>query len=290
MDRRHSLGSSLATALILLALSSAEAQEPQPVDQRRLIEQKIRLVEMLVNAQVAKSSTAAPEQANERLEKGKSALNQAREAISNQRFDEAGKILDDALRSSSSQRGQPSASLSADALRHSHQYLIEQVATDRASIEEVANHPRIGSGARTLLARIDAKRAEAGRHAGAGNLREANRLLSDAYQIAIAELSRLRAGEEVVLSLNFASPAEEYAYELRRFESNQILVTMMIDDGKAAGDRRTMVGDFETQGRRLRSEAEELARAGRHKEAATRMEMATGQLNRALQIMGVPVF
>ncbi len=279
-----------ATA-VLLAATLAAAQEGSPDDRRRLVEQKIRLVEMLVNTQAAKSSAASAPHAPERLEKGRNALALARQALDDNRFDDAARILDDALRSSASaQRAQPPASLSEDALRHAHQNLIEQVATYRASVEEVATHPRIGSAARVLLTRIDAKSAEARKRAGAGELALANRLLGEAYQLAVSELSRLRSGEEVVHSLNFSSAAEEYAYEIRRFESNQLLVNMMVGDGKADGDRRSAIDNFQSEGRRLLGEADGQARAGQYKEAVHLMEAATGQLNRALQLMGVPVF
>ncbi len=281
----------LPATAVLLAATLATAQEGSPDDRRRLVEQKIRLVEMLVNTQAAKNSAANAPHAPERLEKGRNALALARQALEDNRFDEAARILDDALRSSASaQRAQPPASLSEDALRRAHQNLIEQVATYRASVEEVATHPRIGSAARVLLTRIDAKSAEARKHVGAGELALANRLLGEAYQLAVSELSRLRSGEEVVHSLNFSSAAEEYAYEIRRFESNQLLVTMMVNDGKADGDRRSAIDSFQSEGRRLLGEADGQARAGQHKEAVRLMEAATGQLNRALQLMGVPVF
>lgn len=246
---------------------------------------------MLVATQAAKASTADNKSSTERLEKGKNALAIARNALNSNRLDEASQALDDALRTSSSKQQLPSAtSLSTDALRHTHQNLIEQVATYRAAIEDLIKQPKHGGEARKLIAHIDTKIAEAGKHTGAGDLTVANRLLSEAYQLAIAGLSRLRAGDEVVNSLNFSTPAEEYAYEIRRFESNKILVGIMIGDGKAEGAQRNMVSDLEARGVQLRIDAEALARKGEHKEAVLRMEMAIGQLNRALQIMGVPVF
>lgn len=276
---------------LILVASLVAAQTLEPQDRRRLIEQKIRLVEMLVVTQAGKTPTTDSKSSTERLEKGKTALALARNAMNGNRLDEASQVLDDALRTSSSQQQLPSAAtLSADALRHTHQNLIEQVATYRASIEELIKQPKYGCEARKLIAHIDAKTAEAGKHAGDSALATANRQLSDAYQLAIAGLSRLRAGDEVVNSLNFATPAEEYAYEIRRFESNKILVGIMVNDGKAEGAQRNMVSDLEARGAQLRIEADAFARKGEHKEAVLRMEVAISQLNRALQLMGVPVF
>lgn len=279
----------LALALCLVA-AAAVAQETSPEDKRRLVEQKMRLVEMLVRTQATKSlaSGSAP---SERLDQGTAAIIQARQALQENRIDDAGRILDGALRSTSAgQAGAAAPGLNEEAQRRTYQNLVEQVATYRASVEELAAHPRLGRAARELLTRIDGKSAEARRQATGGSLEAANRTLGEAYQLAVGELSRLRAGEEVVLSLKFASPAEEFAYEVKRYESNQILVNMMVSDGKAEGERQALVNGFAGEARRLRGEADGLARSGRHREAIPLMESAVGQLNRALQAMGVPVF
>ena len=279
----------LALALCLVA-AAAVAQETSPEDKRRLVEQKMRLVEMLVRTQATKSlaSGSAP---SERLDQGTAAIIQARQALQENRIDDAGRILDGALRSTSAgQAGAAAPGLNEEAQRRTYQNLVEQVATYRASVEELAAHPRLGRAARELLTRIDGKSAEARRQATGGSLEAANRTLGEAYQLAVGELSRLRAGDEVVLSLKFASPAEEFAYEVKRYESNQILVNMMVSDGKAEGERQALVNGFAGEARRLRGEADGLARSGRHREAIPLMESAVGQLNRALQAMGVPVF
>lgn len=279
----------LALALCLVA-AAATAQAPSPEDKRRLVEQKMRLVEMLVRTQATKSLTSgsAP---SERLDQGTAAIIQARQALQENRIDDAGRILDGALRSTSAgQAGTAAPGLNEETQRRTYQNLVEQVATYRASVEELAVHPRLGRAARELLTRIDGKSAEARRQATGGGLEAANRTLGEAYQLAVGELSRLRAGDEVVLSLKFASPAEEFAYEVKRYESNQILVNMMVSDGKAEGERQVLVNGFAGEARRLRGEADGLARSGRHREAIPLMENAVGQLNRALQAMGVPVF
>lgn len=275
--------------LILLAAGLALAGEPVADDRRRLVEQKMRLVEMLVSTQATKAQTSgAPP--SERLERASTALLQARQAMSESRLDEASQILDAALRSSSPAPGTNSATLSQEALRSAYQNLVEQVATYRASVDDLATHPRLGSAARVLLTRIDGKSAEARKLAAAGHLDGANRTLGEAYQMAVGELAKMRAGEEVVLSLNFASPAEEFAYETRRFESSQIMAAMLLREGKAEGERRGPIDGFLGEAKRLRDEADGLARAGRHRDAVGLMEKAVGQLNRALQAMGVPVF
>jgi hypothetical protein len=65
---------------------------------------------------------------------------------------------------------------------------------------------------------------------------------------------------------------------------------MMIGEGRAEGERRTLVDGFLGAAVRLRDEARGAADGKDYKQAVTGMEKANGQLNRALQAMGVPVF
>lgn len=265
-------------------------QAPPLDDRRSLIEQKLRLVETLVSTQAAKSVMSAG-QPSERLEQGTQALIKARQAIHDNRLDEAGRILDAALRTSASPRtASASASLSGDALRQRYQNLMEQVATYRGAIEDISTRERDGKAVRELLAQIDRRSAEARRLAVADQAEAASNVLAETYRHAITELSRLRAGEEVVQSLNFGSPAEEFAYETRRYESTQMLVSILIRDGKDEGERRPVVRQYMDEARRQHDAAVSMARpAGQYGEAIPLMERAVGQLNRALQVMGLQV-
>lgn len=276
--------------LIFLWVGGAAAQASTPDQKVRLVEQKIKLLEMLLNSPAAKATGRGAE-IPPLAEKGRRAIELARTAIGENRLDEAQRLVDEALKSSSaeSRRLHSETSLAADAQRQSYQNLVEQVATYRAAVADLKDG-KMADAVRSLLGRIDAQVGEARKLEGVGRLAEANRILSDAYKLAVGELSRLRAGQEVVMSLNFASPAEEYAYEQRRFESAELMVGMMLAEGRGAGDRQALVDGFTGQGRHLKAEAAGLAGSGRHKEAVGLMEKATGEMNRALQAMGVPVF
>jgi hypothetical protein len=281
----------LLALLALLATPYVSAQSAGTADKRQLLEQKIRLVEMLVNSQAAKSQSASAPGAPERLEKSRASLEQARMAMSKDLFDEAGQILDDALRTSSSpRRGSLDSNLSEESHRLAHHNLIEQVATYRASVEDLLTTPKTSAAAKLLLGRIDSKSAEARKQAGDGRFDKANKILGEAYQLAVSELSRLRAGDEVVLSLNFATPSDEYAYELRRFESSHTLIRIMLGDNASDSNKRALVDKFVNEGFRLRAEAQGKAAEGQYSEAIRLMEGASTQINRGLQSIGVPVF
>lgn len=261
---------------------------------RRLIEQKIKLVEMLVNSPAAKGAPYGREAESAALiEKGRQSIGEARKALADGKFDDAAKLLDEALKSASSASRKMSPNeggLSESAQRKSLQDLGEQVDMYRSSLNDLARDRDKAVAAKALLGRIDALRAESRQFADAGRLGDASKKMADAYKLAVEEMSRLRAGQEVVLSLKFDTPADEYAYERKRFASNEIMVDMMIGEGRAEGDKRRLVDGFVDEGRKLNAQADAQATAGRHAEAVKLMEQASAQLIRALQSMGLPVF
>lgn len=281
-------------AASMVGLAAAQAPADNAEQKARLIEQKIRLVEMLIKSPAARSVPYGRDaESGTLVEHGQKAVDAARQALAEQRFDDATKLLDEALKaaSSASRKLSPdSGGLSESAQRKSLQDMEEQVAMYRASVVDLSRDPAVGAGAIALLARIDALSSESKQLAGGGRLGDANRKMAEAYKVAVEEISRLRAGQEVVLSLSFETPADEFAYEQKRFGSNEILVEMMIDEGRAEGDRRRLVDGFVDEGRRLKRQADDAAAVGRYEDAVALMEKASGQLNRALQSMGVPVF
>lgn len=270
------------------------AQAPASDDQkRRLVEQKIKLVETLTASPAAKSSAYGREsEMPSLLAKAAQSIEAARAALAAERVDEAAKLVDEALKavSAASRRVSAGAVLSDSAQRKSLQDLTEQVETYRASLGDLSKDPKDGAHVRETLARLEALVGQARQLEGSGHLGEANRKMAEAYKLAVDEISRLRQGQEVVMSLKFDSPAEEYAYEQKRFSSNEMMVDMVIAEGKADGDRRPMVDRFIGEARKLKRDAEAEANANRYKEAVGVMERATAQLVRALQVMGVPVF
>lgn len=283
-----------AVLAIFLLAGAASAQSPQSDEQRRrLIEQKLRLVDMLVNSPAAKSSAYGRDADTPRLvERGQALLAEARAALQENRLDDAAEALDQALKSASSasRRMSSEGGLPDSALRKQLSDMTEQVRTYRAAIVDVTKDPKLAADARDVLARVDAHSAEADKLTAAGRLGEANKRMAEAYKLAVQELSRLREGQEVVLTLNFDTPADEYAYEQKRFGSSETMIDMMVGEGRAEGPKRQLVDRFVGEARRLKGEAEVQADAGKYADAIGLMEEATKQLNRALQSMGIPVF
>ena len=288
------------TSVLLLVIGLANpclAQIPgadAPEQKRRLIEQKIRLLDMLVNSPAAKNVAAGRDSDSALLiEKGRKSFEAARQAFADNRFDEATGLLDDALKAASSasrKMASDGSGLSESAQRKSLADMAEQVTTYRASVVDLTRDGKTAAQARQLLTQIDALSSEAKQLADGGRLGDANKKLASAYKLTVEEITKLRAGQEVVMSLKFETPADEYAYEQKRFGSNRIMIDMMIGEGRAEGPKRKLVDGFVTEGNQLEGLAEAEASFRRYKEAVVLMEKASGQLNRALQSMGIPVF
>ncbi len=261
---------------------------------RKLIEQKIRLIDMLVNSPAGRKAAAGQDADSALLlEKGRQSLEAARRAFAESRIDEATRLLDDALKSASSASRKMSANgggLSESAQRKRLSDLTEQVATYRASVVDLTHDSKVAVEARQLLSRIDALSSESKQLADGGRLGDANRKMAAAYMLTVQEIARMRAGQEAVLSLKFESALAEYVYEQKRFDGSLTMVDMMIAEGRADDQKRKLVDGFVTEGQRLRNLAATEASTGRHKEAVVFMENASRQLNRALQLMGIPVF
>ena len=284
-------------ALLISLISPCLAQSPGSTGNEqisKLIEQKIRLIEMLVNSPAAKSAaTGKDPESVAMIEGGRKALQDAKLAYADSRFDDASKLLDAALKSASSASRKMATGgpgLSESAQRKSLADMSEQVATYRAGVVDLTRDPKIGAEAANLLTRVDAQTAESKQLAEGGRLGDANKKLASAYKMLVEDLTKLRDGQEVVMSLKFETPADEYAYEQKRFGSSLVMIGMMIDEGRAEGQKRKLVDNFVAEGNQFKMQAEVEASSQRHKDAVDLMEKAAKQLNRALQSMGIPIF
>lgn len=266
---------------------AAQASTPVSGHRRPVVEQKLRLMEALLRSDAAKAAaeTAEGRARNARLDE---MVGQARQALVDQQIDRAGQLLDDAIRLASA--GSHRQALGEGTHQAHFQELVEQVNSYRNSIRELEQDPQLQATARALRERIDALVAEAGVHNAAGRVGEAHKALRGAYQLAIAELGRLRSGKTVVVALKFATPAEEYGYEQRRHTDHQMLLRMALTERQVPAEQRAAIDGFVAESQRLSVEADSKARGGSYPEAVRTMEKATAVLVQALRSVGVPLF
>lgn len=168
---------------------------------------------------------------------------------------------------------------------------IELVVSYRNAFKSLTSDPSLGPRARAAEAKVAALVAHSERLAASSRLAEAISVAEEANRLVVESIVRLRNGETVVVSLSFDNPMQEYAYEQRRFKSNEVMVLMMVDEGRASDPRqRKIVDEFSNEGHRLHQLAEKDAGIGKYAEAVRSMEAASVELTKALQAMGVPIF
>ena len=285
---RHSLKT------ILVALTICSTPLFAETNQKLILaQQKAKLVETLINAPAIRAAQESRNlEALALIEQSRQRLSQAGNAIDLARAEEAIEQLDEALRNLS----KASSLLTSDkpgagsALRKQFDEHASQIESYRRTLQDMMNAPQTATAARQLIVRIDGMVAEGRKLFDNGQHVEANKRMAATYKLAVEEISRLRDGQEVVMRLQFASPREEFDYEQKRYYSNEILIGMMIREDRATGEARNQVDTYLQGANAIKSEASGRAKAGDYAAAVKEMEKANLQLNRALQMMGVPVF
>jgi tetratricopeptide (TPR) repeat protein len=120
-----------------------------------------------------------------------------------------------------------------------------------------------------------------------GRSAEARSKLDAVYEEAKLELERLREGETLVRTLEFASDEEEYHYELDRNDTHQMLLKVLTSERKNDPGKQRQIDGLVDKSRVLRRQAESEANAGAYDKAVDRLEEATKYLQRAIRSAGI---
>lgn len=280
----------MAFAILAICATGVSAETSQKLV---LAQQKARLVEVLINAPAMRAAQDGKNpEAAALIAQSRNLLSQAGSAISLTRAEEAIEQLDEALRNLSKASSQLTSDKPGGSSAQKRQFdeHTSQIESYRRTLQDMTNTPQTAAPARQLIARIDSMAAEGRKLFESGQLDDANKRMAATYKLAVEEISRLRDGQEVVMRLHFNSPREEFDYEQKRFYSNEILIGMMIREGRASGETRKQVDAYVQEANAIKTGAASRGNAGDYAAAVKDMEKANLQLNRALQTMGVPVF
>jgi hypothetical protein len=143
-----------------------------------------------------------------------------------------------------------------------------------------------GARAAEPAKQAEALMAEAEKLVAANQLPEAKLKVDQAYWIVKASIGTLRNGDTLVRSLNFATPLEEYQYEVDRNDTHRMLVDMLLKD-KRGGGSDAMVDQAVASSTTLRKQAEGQAARNDHKTAIKTLEDSTRELVKAIRAAGV---
>jgi len=154
---------------------------------------------------------------------------------------------------------------------------IERVANEKGGMQNVLDK------AADIRVRAGGARAIAAR----GDLSGARSKLDAVYEDAKLELERLREGETLVRTLNFASKEEEYHYELDRNDTHRMLLQVLLSDRKKSAGVQNLIDNYVGRSSQLRDRAEGEAGNGAFGQAVDSLEEATKYLQRAIRSAGV---
>jgi hypothetical protein len=287
LNASRSLRAVVSAVGLCLTIAAAAAQSRLPPDPAQL-ERKLASTATLIESSTAAKQIEASgiREAADQRARARELHGKAGEALRAGDVEGSSKLLDESSRAFFNAVRLAKPEQVADAkLRADYQARVESTralldAQKRISAEK--NQARAGETTRQVEGMI----AEAERQAQGGRLPEAKRTIDQAYLTVKAAIGTLRGGETVVRSLNFATPAEEYHYEIDRNDTHRMLVDMLLKD-KRGGTMDAMVDQAVNAAAQLRARAE--AEAGRkdHPTAIKTLEESTRELVKAIRAAGV---
>ncbi len=116
---------------------------------------------------------------------------------------------------------------------------------------------------------------------------EARAALDAIYEAIKLSLEGLRGGDTLVRELKFATPEDEYRYELDRNDTHRMLVQVLLAEKMESSPMRASAEKLIGNAEELRSEAESVAGSKQFERAIELLEQSTKELIRAIRSAGV---
>lgn len=266
---------------IALAACSAAAQD------RHQLERRVQSVGTLIESssaarQVDSSGDAA---ARDKRDNARLMHREAVAALAAGDLPSAVKLLDQATREmmDGARLARPEQVVGEKA-RRDFDARLDSVRALLVAQRRIAQEKSAGAQAQDATRSIESQLAEAEHLAGAGRVPEARGVLDRAYLTARVSIATLRRGDTLVRSLSFASPREEYDYEIDRNDTHRMLIKVLLADRK---DAAPALQPFIDKATALRGDAEAEARRGDHLAAIRTLEESTRELVRAIRAGGI---
>lgn len=266
---------------LCLGVGAAHAQEREQVERR--LQSVGTLIESSSAARQIETSGAAA--AREKRDNARLIHREAAATLQGGDTAAAARLLDQAAREmmSGARLARPEQVAGAKAQRD-FDARMESARALLAAQQRITQEKGSAAEASAATRRIEALVAEAEQRAAAGRLDEAKALVDRAYLMARVSIESLRRGDTLVRSLKFASPREEYDYEVDRNDTHRMLIQLLLAERK---DSAPQMQGFVERSAALRQQAEAAARRGDFAAAIKALEDATRELVRAIRAGGV---
>ncbi len=273
------------------AATAAKAPAKAQVSEAK-VKQKLMFAEMMVNGQGAKRVMASSDaEAKELLQEAKKDIAASREKLLAGALPEALALADKALKSvGEASRRVPSEDANAQQAKH-YEELKRGLADFEASYAN--NYGRLAKAGKVPAeavydkAKIAALKSEAGVLASKGEYAKANAKLEAAQSDVTMALHKMLDSQTLVYDLKFATPADEFDYELKRFTGYEELIPVAVEMKKPAPGALKLMDSFVEKARKRRDEAIDKAKSGDYPVAISMMREATKTVRRALRMVGV---
>lgn len=153
--------------------------------------------------------------------------------------------------------------------------------------ERISNEKGSRKDIRELRSIVDGKINKARSLMSQGKFDSARKMLDETYVATKTAIEKLRGGDTLVRSLNFASKKEEYDYEIDRNNTHKMLVSVLLAEKMQDARTGKQVKQLMDKATRLRSKAEQQAKRGNYKSAVQTLEASTKEIVRAIRSAGI---
>lgn len=253
------------------------------------LEEQLALMQrMLDQSDSAKRISSSDEaSAQDRLQKARELLVHARTALRDGDLEQAAALLDRASNTYVAAAGALSQGTgSNDPERTRFNELSVSIESFRLYLQEAAvksgeDNPLDQQQLNRLLQLASRLRQE-------GNYAEANSVLSEAYMHTITAVSALKGGDTIVYSQDFATPEQEYAYQLERYRGLQQLLDMISPGEELPSEYRWAARSLEGSQQDF-IKARERAAEQEFQKALQNLDAASRKLTWVLRLLGLPI-
>jgi tetratricopeptide (TPR) repeat protein len=279
--------------LALLASVPALADDVVVQPSREEVLQELQLVKMLLaQSPLAERASNKDAQIKQPLELARTLYNRANEAFNAGNMVWAGAFLDEALSVM-----EDAARLSSDPLqvetkqRERYAELMEDVRAFDATYQDVRKGmpPKDVKKYDTEIEPTHNLIHRAQTLVRDGQYSEGSELLEKVHAIYISVLNELLSSTAFVYDTNFKSPAEEFEYEMARYQSYEELIPLARDQFKPDEYTLKLSERFVQEALAVHGTAEEQAANGNHATAIKTLQDATKRLQTALRTIGLEV-
>lgn len=259
-----------------------------------IVDQKRLLVENMAYRSTAAKTIAesGDAEAIAALEKAKNLIEEAKADASGEKYKEADEKLNQALKLINEQaRRLTFNSADAERAKTIFERRRHAVETFLNAYQRVSSDPNANSSQvpKEHAAWIADKLAEADALAAKGEHEKAQAPLESAYERTRELIRTMRAGQTLTRDLNFATPEEEYRYELKRNDSHFALLEFAIVEKNPQGSIVPRINESRDKARSVRGAAEAKAQTGDFPGAIAELNSSTQILLQAIRMSGIYV-